>query len=67
MIGKIIHGGSGSFGAVINYANDPKKNAQLIAHSKGVFTLSNATMTDCFETQSSMNPRLANHNDLFSC
>lgn len=60
MIGKIIHGGSGSFGAVINYANDQKKNAQLIAHSKGVFTLSNATMTDCFETQASMNPRLAN-------
>ncbi len=58
MIGYIVKGGSGAFGTTIDYANDPKKNAKLIAHSEGVFTLSNSTMADCFETQASMNRRL---------
>lgn len=60
MIGKIVHGGHGTFGAVIGYANDPKKDARLIGHSGGIFTLSNETMADCFESQARMNPRLGN-------
>ena len=58
MIGYIVKGGSGAFGNTIDYANDPKKNAKLIAYSEGVFTLSSSTMADSFETQAGMNRRL---------
>ena len=58
MIGYIVHGSSGSFGNLLDYANDPKKNAKMISSSDGVFTLNNKTMADCFEMQASMNPRL---------
>lgn len=60
MIGYIIQGSSSAFGKTIDYANGPKKNAKLIAHSEGVFTLNNSTMADCFETQAGMNRRLGN-------
>jgi len=58
MIGYIIHGGSGSFGNLIDYANNPEKDAMVISCSKGVFTLNNKTMADSFEMQASMNTRL---------
>ena len=58
MIGYIIQGSSSAFGNTIKYANGPKKNARLIAHSEGVFTLNNSTMADSFETQAGMNRRL---------
>lgn len=58
MIGYIIQGSSSAFGKTIDYANGPKKNAILITHSEGVFTLNNSTMADSFETQAGMNRRL---------
>lgn len=34
MYGKILHGAS--FGGLINYINDPRKNAILVASSDGI-------------------------------
>ncbi len=38
------------FGGVVNYANDPKKNAEIIG-SNGVLLTDNRTITDSFEVQ----------------
>lgn len=56
MIGKIVHGGS--FGGIIDYVNDPKKHAVLIAHSDNQNVTSNQAMIDSFELQASMNPHV---------
>ena len=44
MYGKILHGAS--FGGLINYINDPRKNATLVASSDGVNLTNNQTITD---------------------
>lgn len=59
-MGKVVHGGRGAFSGEINYANDPKKNAKLIAHSDGVFTLNNSTIIDSLESHCGLNPRVKN-------
>ena len=60
MMGQIVHGGRGAFSGEINYANDPKKNAKLIAHSDGVFILNNSTIIDSLESHCGLNPRVKN-------
>lgn len=46
MYGKILHGSS--FGGLINYVNDPRKKASLVAASSGVNLSNNQTMADSF-------------------
>lgn len=46
MYGKILHGSS--FGGLINYINDPRKDATLIAASDGINLTNNKTITDSF-------------------
>lgn len=46
MYGKILHGSS--FGGLVNYVNDPRKNATLVAASDGINLSNNQTITDSF-------------------
>ena len=48
------------FGGIVNYANDPKnkkKSATLLAH-EGVCAISNKAITDSFQIQASMRPKV---------
>lgn len=49
MYGKILHGAS--FGGLINYINDPRKNATLVVSNDGVNLTNNQTITDSFVMQ----------------
>ena len=55
MYGKILHGAS--FGGLINYINDPRKNATLVASSDGVNLTNNQTITDSFVMQAGLSAR----------
>lgn len=44
MFGKILHGSA--FGGLVNYVNDPRKRANLIAASDGINLANNQTITD---------------------
>lgn len=46
MFGKILHGSA--FGGLVNYVNDPRKRANLIAASDGINLANNQTITDSF-------------------
>lgn len=46
MYGKILHGSS--FGGLVNYVNDSRKNATLVAASDGINLTNNQTITDSF-------------------
>ena len=52
MYGKILHGAS--FGGLINYINDPRKNAILVASSDGINLTNNQTITDSFLMQAGL-------------
>lgn len=55
MLGKILHGSG--FGGLVDYANDPKKDARLIAASDGVNLTSNQSITDSFKLQAELSDR----------
>ena len=55
MYGKILHGSS--FGGLVNYINDPRKNAKLIASSDGVNLSYNQTITDSMVMQAGLSVR----------
>ncbi len=55
MYGKILHGSG--FGGLVNYANDPRKNATLIAASSGINLTNNQSITDSFMMQASLSYR----------
>ena len=55
MYGKILHGAS--FGGLINYINDPRKNAILVASSDGINLTNNQTITDSFLMQAGLSAR----------
>lgn len=55
MIAKIIHGAA--FGGVVNYVNDPRKNARLVSFGDGINISDNRTITDSFVMQSQMSGR----------
>lgn len=55
MYGKILHGAS--FGGLINYINDPRKNAILVASSDGINLTNNQTITDSFVMQAGLSAR----------
>ena len=55
MYGKILHGAS--FGGLINYINDPRKNATLVASSDGINLTNNQTITDSFVMQAGLSAR----------
>lgn len=55
MIGKILHGSA--FGGLVNYVNDPRKIATLIAASDGVNLSNNQTITDSFIMHASLSRR----------
>lgn len=46
MYGKILHGSP--FGGLVNYVNDPRKDATLVAASDGINLTNNQTITDSF-------------------
>lgn len=52
---KILHGAS--FGGLINYINDPRKNATLVASSDGINLTNNQTITDSFVMQAGLSAR----------
>lgn len=55
MYGKILHGSS--FGGLIKYINDPRKNAVLVAASDGINLTNNKTITDSFVLQAGLSAR----------
>jgi hypothetical protein len=55
MYGKILHGAS--FGGLINYINDPRKDATLVASNDGVNLTNNQTITDSFVMQAGLSAR----------
>ena len=55
MYGKILHGAS--FGGLINYINNPQKNATLVVSSDGVNLTNNQTITDSFVMQAGLSTR----------
>lgn len=52
MYGKILHGAS--FGGLINYINDSRKNATLVTSSDGINLTNNQTITDSFVMQAGL-------------
>ncbi|MCQ2058643.1 MAG: relaxase/mobilization nuclease domain-containing protein [Bacteroidaceae bacterium] len=55
MYGKILHGSG--FGGLIDYANDPRKNATLVAASDGINLTNNRSITDSFLMNASLSSR----------
>ena len=55
MYGKILHGSS--FGGLVNYVNDSRKNATLVAASDGINLASNQTITDSFVMHAGLSSR----------
>lgn len=55
MYGKILHGSS--FGGLVNYVNDPSKNATLVAASDGINLTNNQTITDSFVMHAGLSSR----------
>lgn len=55
MYGKILHGSS--FGGLVNYVNDSRKNATLVAASDGVNLTNNQTITDSFVMHAGLSSR----------
>lgn len=55
MYGKILHGSA--FGGLVNYVNDPRKAANLVAASDGINLTNNQTMTDSFVMQAGLSLR----------
>ena len=55
MYGKILHGSS--FGGLVYYVNDPRKNATLVAASDGINLASNQTITDSFVMHAGLSSR----------
>lgn len=55
MYGKILHGSA--FGGLVNYVNDPRKSANLVAASDGINLSNNQTMTDSFIMQAGLSLR----------
>lgn len=55
MYGKILHGSS--FGGIVNYVNDPRKNATLVAASDGINLTNNQTITDSFVIHAGLSSR----------
>lgn len=55
MYGKILHGSF--FGGLVNYVNDPRKNATLVAASDGINLSNNQTITDSFVMYAGLSSR----------
>lgn len=55
MIGKILHGAG--FGGLVNYANDPRKSANLVAASDGVNLTNNQSIIDSFVMHAGLSTR----------
>lgn len=55
MYGKILHGSS--FGGLVNYVNDPRKYATLVAASDGINLTNNQTITDSFVMHAGLSSR----------
>lgn len=55
MYGKILHGSS--FGGLVNYVNDSRKNATLVAASDGINLTNNQTITDSFVMHAGLSSR----------
>ena len=55
MFGKILHGAS--FGGLVDYANDHRKNAKLVAASDGINLTSNRSITDSFLMNAGLSTR----------
>lgn len=55
MYGKILHGSS--FGGLVNYVNDPRKKATLVAASDGINLTNNQTITDSFVMHAGLSSR----------
>lgn len=55
MYGKILHGYS--FGGLVNYVNDPRKKATLVAASDGINLTNNQTITDSFVMHAGLSSR----------
>ena len=55
MYAKILHGKA--FGGLVNYANDPRKNATIVCASSGINLSSNQTITDSLIMHSQLSSR----------
>ena len=55
MYGKILHGAS--FGGLVDYANDPRKNARIVAASDGINLTNNQSITDSFLMNAGLSSR----------
>lgn len=55
MYGKILHGSS--FGGLVNYVNDSRKKATLVAASDGINLTNNQTITDSFVMHAGLSSR----------
>lgn len=55
MYGKILHGSS--FSGLVNYVNDSRKNATLVAASDGINLANNQTITDSFVMHAGLSSR----------
>lgn len=55
MYGKILHGSS--FGGLVNYVNDPRKKATLVAASDGINLTNNQAITDSFVMHAGLSSR----------
>lgn len=55
MIAKILHGSA--FGGLVNYVNDPRKNATLVAASDGINLTDSQTITDSFVMHAALSSR----------
>ena len=55
MYGKILHGAS--FGGLVDYANDPRKNARIVAASEGINLTNNQSITDSFLMNAGLSSR----------
>lgn len=55
MYGKILHGSA--FSGLIDYVNDPRKSAKLVAASDGINLTNNRSMTDSFLMNAALSSR----------
>ena len=55
MYAKILQGKA--FGGLVNYANDPRKNATIVCASSGINLSSNQTITDSLIMHSQLSSR----------
>ena len=55
MIGKILHGSE--FAGLVDYVNDPRKGAKLVAASEGINLTSNQSIIDSFVMNAGLSAR----------